>query len=153
MIATDQICHYFYGLDYWSNDWGDWSHWMEWQGIPGDMAWTLEHALGLPCQVLPLAYAVGNDSATFFRCGGNHFTFKIGFHTDIIQICSYTPHGNPNGLFRMGYTKLNPNEGVMAAIKMYEINLLIEYQDSGRNRWIEQLGRGGTPDSPLLIPN
>ena len=133
----------------WSNDWDKWDRRWAWQGLPGDSAWVLEqslHFLGRPEPLLRSRWA------TLFRAGGLYFIHNL--EDDIFVIDNKLSLETILAILREGAQSLGSSSknrsetGQNNAIQFLQI--WDRERENGRNRWAEQLARGGRPHPFLL---
>ncbi|KAJ7108070.1 hypothetical protein C8R43DRAFT_1243587 [Mycena crocata] len=136
--CTDMIC-------------GEYPDWDQWQGNLGDTAWLLHHAYGFPGTVIPQAHTEGWDADNAYvllRTGNRYLLFNQKFgeplgsfpltlaHPPSVRYAEHQPCLRPTA-----YTEMLINQRLFAE----------EFQGrGGRNRWVEQQGRGGRPHKNLV---
>ncbi|KIM72581.1 hypothetical protein PILCRDRAFT_829682 [Piloderma croceum F 1598] len=140
---------------HWSNDWSNLGpkHMLRWQGTPGDRAWLLEHAfhfLGRPELILYKDPCDGNE--VLFRTGGIHLMLgddgedDVHVYSDELTLPDILGHTSmiwPNKVRDISWA-------AEREWGQFEMLLHGEARTKGRNRWIEQKERGGSPPEPYL---
>jgi hypothetical protein len=154
-------------LPYWTrwqtSDWSDWSGWNEWLGsFPGNSAWLLEHAYGFLGEPHPLAFDYRSRQVVV-RAGGLYIL--MDYDNDLgHSVCSFPSDMDPREIVlnppSAYYGSANESlEGTLEAPKSqgayleglrYECMMRKEMR-GGRNRWVEQMQRGGQPHENLLV--
>jgi hypothetical protein len=142
----------------WSNDWSDLGpeHMLRWQGTHGDRAWFLEHAFHFLGRPEPILYRdPGEGNLILFRAGGLHFILgddgeeDIHVYSDRLTLPDILGHESmmwPDTVRDINWTA-DRERG------QFELLLRGEARTKGRNRWIEQKERGGSPPvSYLTVP-
>jgi hypothetical protein len=142
----------------WSNDWSNLGprHMLRWQGTPGDRAWFLEHAFHFLGRPEPILYRdPEKGDLVLFRAGGLHFILgddgeeDIHVYSDGLTLPDILGHESmmwPNKVQNINWTA-DREHG------QFELLLRGEATTKGRNRWIEQKERGGSPPvSYLTVP-
>ncbi|KIM72583.1 hypothetical protein PILCRDRAFT_739740 [Piloderma croceum F 1598] len=142
----------------WSNDWSNLGprHMLRWQGTPGDRAWFLEHAFHFLGRPEPILYRdPERGDLVLFQAGGLHFILgddgeeDIHVYSDGLTLPDILGHESmmwPNTVKDVNWTA-DRERG------QFELLLRGEARTKGRNRWIEQKERGGSPPvSYLTVP-
>jgi hypothetical protein len=129
---------------------------LRWQGTPGDRAWLLEHAFHFLGRPEPILYRdPGKGDEVLFRAGGLHFLLGDDGEDDIFvygaELTLSDILGNGSMMWPEKVRDLNWT--VDREWGQFELLLRGEARTKGRNRWIEQKKRGGSPPvSYLKVP-
>ncbi|KAK7685992.1 hypothetical protein QCA50_010803 [Cerrena zonata] len=147
----------------WSVDWASWSACHLWQWFPGSLSWILRYYYGILVECVPIAYRA---SEVLFRASGFQYLFHLSFFPDAQDMVDWYPYNN---VFHLRLCpadvvddlssfpdlstlwEMDRSHKYVHARYIYETIYTLEVK-SGRDRWLEQRGRGGVhpPGLPTL---
>lgn len=125
--------------------------WVSWQGLPGDTAWLIEHAHGVLGKPRPL---VCKYEFIIFQAGGLYFLlspYPDDTADTIRPFDSVTWSEIANGSATLSWEEPPLRMSAYVAEVAGYKSLIIRDSLRGRNRWMEQKGRGGRPPGQCLI--
>ncbi|KAJ7704433.1 hypothetical protein B0H17DRAFT_1039655 [Mycena rosella] len=133
----------------WSTDWTEYWNWDLWQGVPDDYVWVLQHAYGFPGPAIPQAYANTefNTQYLLFRSGHRYFVFDPQSDPNL-RSWPLTP---PPQEFMVSDAQAESFVRRTAVTEGFlHMEMFFREVHKGRNRWVEQVERGGQPHPNLL---
>jgi hypothetical protein len=137
----------------WHNDWTRSTVWNHWQKFPGDLGWQIEHSFGFLGQICLLATTW--EGKMFFKAGGRYFIWDAGEQELEEGLKTFDGGSNvdPLNILRDEYINAhwlgNLNQAAELEAQVFE-EMWAGENRRGRNRWVEQQGRGGRPHESLL---
>ncbi|KAF7324903.1 hypothetical protein MKEN_00532500 [Mycena kentingensis (nom. inval.)] len=127
-----------------------------WEGLPGDLAWRLEHMYGFPGVVLPQGYRRAawdeETESVVLRVGSRYFCRKDEFGSHFgswpLDPQTYNIDGHPE-LPDLCVLQEPTRRTAATVYSMYLNFMALEQHLSSprRNRWDELVARGGCPPS------
>ncbi|KAJ7084032.1 hypothetical protein B0H15DRAFT_849841 [Mycena belliarum] len=120
------------------------SEWHMWTGAPSDFAWQVEHAYGFPGPVVPQAYAYSDRAHQYLllRAGDQYLAWIPGYAVET-ELRSW-PNSTLPQYFTISHSQpeFYVRQTALMEGAMYTSFRRTE-EERGRNRWAEQMERGG----------